>query len=223
MNFLLGCFGVLIGAMFLVAFTIRILPTGDPLGNLPIFVEDIFRLEVDDVDNIRQRSNSNKSPDDPSDLRSLQINSTKDLRPSDWICGDFVLEGYETWSKGAENARKARDEATNNTVTPDMQWPTFWSWNSPVYTNTRIRTDFFTGMFLKSVDSTIAVYGTEFDVAEVVDLENGKFADVALDQIFLVKGRGYEGLYQNQILEKTVSVSEIRTCDDITIFRLKIR
>ncbi|MDT0684699.1 hypothetical protein RM543_18720 [Roseicyclus sp. F158] len=197
---------------------------GDPLINLRRFFTDLFRVQIDGPEVIRRGSDpqlANTPPSDPEFKRALHLSPSAITDNESLTCGDIVFLGYYDWLEKFNEAQEARLQAQDNRTTPEMRWPNFWDWNSPVFARTTTRRTFLGN--LKSVPVSVAVLGNNWDISNFINPEINKLTDSALQRVFSVKGRGYDSIYEFHIDSKDVVLSEALDCDGFTIFNIEVQ
>ncbi len=130
------------------------------------------------------------------------------------------LRGFAQWLEGREGAQEAREAATDNLVTVDTVWPSFWSFNSPALASIDVRRTLFGN--LRSASVSVAVLGHDFEISDVLDLETNRLEAGALNLLSQVRGRNYAGMFQAQMSDMDVTLVSTETCDDFTIYRIEV-
>lgn len=200
------------------------LPVGDPLVNLDAFIEDLFRFQLDPIDVALLRSDPQKANQPPADIderRAVHLvhgfQSGRDVL----TCNDVTLLGYDEWEAGNARARRARENAVGNQSTAEMQWPNFWNWNSPALAIPQKRTALLGTLF--SATYEIALLGGRSESANVVNNETQHISAATLERVLSIRGRGYQGLYDNQLASKSFSIETNHECETLTILTLTIQ
>ena len=214
---------LLVAAICFVSAT-RSMGLGDPLTNLNSFITDLFRVQIDSPEMIRRGTDlnlGNTPPTDPEIKRALHVLPSATTDTESLTCSDIVFLGYHDWLEGFNEAQKARLQAQDNRITPEMRWPNFWNWNSPAYARITTKRTFLGN--LKSVSASVAVLGNDWNISNLINPEINKITDLALQSVFSVTGRGYDSLYEFQIDSKDIILSETLDCDGFTIFNFEVQ
>ena len=217
-------FGTVLLALWCCTANPTVAAAGDPLFNLRWLFETLFRLQFDSPEEIIRRSewgNKNAPPNDINARRALHLKYHPPRRLKHLTCNDIAILGYRDWEVGFKRAKEARAKATDNRITPEMNWPNFVDWDSPAYVVLNIRRTFLGN--LKSASLSVAVLGDDFDIGRVLDQNTGKIPKSNLQQLFAVRGRGFEQLHENGLSDKLITVSKITRCDGFSIFDLDVR
>jgi hypothetical protein len=197
---------------------------GDALVNLRSFFEHAFRVHFDDPSELGGGHNRKLVPAEPVDTETKRA-----LRPSksgvyvgpDLSCDDVKLRGYHDWKKRHDIAVRARSEAVDNTLTPEMWLISFFDWNSPAYPVLKVRRTFWGN--LKSAKLSVAVLGNDFDIDTVLDQPNEKLSDLTMERVLSINRYNYSGLFESQLAEKNIILLSTTRCDEFSIFNLEIK
>lgn len=196
---------------------------GDPLTNLRWFFTDLFRAQLDNPEVIRRGSDpelANTPPDDLYERRALHLIKPTSDHGGLLSCDDLTVMGFREWQEGLQKSQEARQNADSNHITPEMNWPTFWNWNSPAFVSLDVQRTLLGN--LKSALLSVAVVGHNFQVSSVIDQSKSEITGNALNRLFEVHGRGYQSLFEHQLSGKKFTVTETENCAEFSIFRMEV-
>lgn len=214
---------ILVATAVFFVFVSRGTAMGDPLTNLRWFFTDLFRVQLDNPEVIRRGSDpelANTPPADLNERRALQLIKPTSDRNGPLSCDDIAVMGFSEWQEGFQKSQEARQNADSNHVTPEMNWPTFWNWNSPAFVSLYVQRTLLGN--LKSASISVAVVGHSFQVSSVIDQSKNEITGNALNRLFEVRGRGYQSLFEHQLSGKKFTVTETENCTEFSIFRMEV-
>lgn len=213
-----------------VSFPSKSSALGDPLTNMGLFFEHIFRVHFDSPISINNAYRMFPDEGIQINKRDLAVKrSETDL--SRWrplACADIALRSQDGWKAEKDLAIRTTEiwklSKDKNKRPPKEAYIIKYSeWNTPAFAHVYRRRSSLLGN-LRKARVSVAVLGEDFDVSLVWD---EKTADLTTDTINLVKAVrsfGYEGLYDVQIGPKEISVIKKLSCPDgFSIFNFAIK
>ncbi|MDX8355535.1 hypothetical protein [Cognatiyoonia sp. IB215182] len=214
---------LLIIAVIFFVLVSRGVAMGDPLTNLRWFFTDLFRAQLDNPEMILRGSDpelANTPPADLNERRALHLIESTSGREEPLSCDDVAVMGFREWHEGLQKSQEARQNSDSSHITPEMNWPTFWNWNSPAFVSLDIKRTLLGN--LRSASVSVAVVGHSFQISSVIDQSKNKIANNALNRLFEVRGRGYRSLFEHQLSDKEFIITETENCTEFSIFRMEV-